>query len=229
MKALATSAIVLRRVNYGEADRIITFLSSEFGKIRLIVKGARRQKSKLAGGIELFSVSELHYINGRGDIGTLTSSRLQRYYSSIVKDLDRTDLAYHMLKRIDRIVEDETGSEYFEILDQSLAALDCTNNGLDLVRSSFEMRVLRMSGSLPDFRLDKNGDKVDENKAFRFDAQSLLFEPHDKGNYGKNHIKLLNLLAYNSPNEIIKITKVNHYCSELQDVIRSLITSQYNF
>lgn len=50
---LHTRAIVLRRTNYGETDRILNLLTPE-GKKSVLAKGVRREKSKLAGGIELF-------------------------------------------------------------------------------------------------------------------------------------------------------------------------------
>jgi len=83
---IVTTAIVLSRLNYGEADRIITVITPDNGKLRLMAKGVRRVKSKLAGGIELFIVSSLTFIKGKGDIGTLVSSRLQTHFSSIVTD-----------------------------------------------------------------------------------------------------------------------------------------------
>ena len=56
MKSKKVLAIVLRRTDFGEADRIVNLLTSE-GKISAIARGARRQKSKLAGGIEIFAVT----------------------------------------------------------------------------------------------------------------------------------------------------------------------------
>ena len=71
-----TIAIVLKRIDYGEADRIVTVLTPDAGKLSLMAKGARRVKSKLAGGIELLSTSEINYIAGKGSLDTLVSSRL---------------------------------------------------------------------------------------------------------------------------------------------------------
>src|SRR4051812_43718179 len=102
MKQILTSGIVLKRTNYGEADRIITFLTPDHGKIRLIAKGVRRVKSKLAGGIELFSVSHLTYIEGKREIGTLISTRLEKHYGDIVKDIDRVQLGYELIKLLDK-------------------------------------------------------------------------------------------------------------------------------
>ena len=66
MDRINTQAIVLRRTDFGEADRIINFLTPDRGKISGLARGVRKQKSKLAGGIELFSVSDITYLVGRG-------------------------------------------------------------------------------------------------------------------------------------------------------------------
>ena len=72
---LRTEAIVLRRTDYGEADRILQLLTPE-GKKSVVAKGVRREKSKLAGGIELFSVSEVVIHEGKGELGILTGAKL---------------------------------------------------------------------------------------------------------------------------------------------------------
>ncbi|HRQ86596.1 MAG TPA: recombination protein O N-terminal domain-containing protein, partial [Candidatus Saccharibacteria bacterium] len=50
MKTERTRAIILRRTNYGEADRILQLLTPE-GRKSAIARGVRKEKSKLAGGI----------------------------------------------------------------------------------------------------------------------------------------------------------------------------------
>src|SRR3954471_22046155 len=101
-----TPAIILRRTDYGEADRIITFLTPDYGKVKGIAKGVRKSKSKLAGGIELFSVSDISFIKGRREIDTIVSTRLIKHYGNIVKNLDRTNLAYDLIKRLNKATED---------------------------------------------------------------------------------------------------------------------------
>ena len=75
MSAERTQAIVLRRTNFGEADRILTLLTP-LGQRGAMARGVRREKSKLAGGIELFGVSDVVLQQGKGDLATLTSARL---------------------------------------------------------------------------------------------------------------------------------------------------------
>ena len=60
---IRTKAIVLRRTNYGEADRILNFLTEQ-GVIAAIAKGVRKEKSKLAGAVELFTVSDITHHKG---------------------------------------------------------------------------------------------------------------------------------------------------------------------
>jgi hypothetical protein len=105
MNQLTTQGIILGRTDYGEADRILTMLTPDHGKLRLMAKGVRRVRSKLAGGIELFSVSDVTYIKGRGDIGTLISTRLVRYYKYIVSDINRTMLGYDLIKLLNKVTE----------------------------------------------------------------------------------------------------------------------------
>src|SRR4051812_30345333 len=105
MRQIVTKGIVLSRTDFGEADRILTVLTPNEGKISLMAKGVRKIKSKLAGGIELFSISSITFIPGRGEVGTLISSRLDIHFSNIVRDINRTMLGYDMLKLINRVTE----------------------------------------------------------------------------------------------------------------------------
>src|SRR5256885_8858328 len=102
-----TQAIILNRTDYGEADRIISFLTPDHGKLKAIAKGVRKSKSKLAGGIELFSVSEVSFIIGRSEINTIISTRLVKHYGNIVKDLDRTGAAYEFIKSLNKATEEQ--------------------------------------------------------------------------------------------------------------------------
>ncbi|HPG37338.1 MAG TPA: DNA repair protein RecO, partial [Candidatus Saccharibacteria bacterium] len=138
MKQQVTDAIVLRRVNYGEADRIVTLLTPSDGKLALVARGVRRPKSKLAGGIELLSISSVTYAGGRsGGLGTLVSARLEQHFGNIVKDLARVQLGYELLQTTDKITEDQPEPEYFTLLATGLAALNMPEVPVDLIKVWF--------------------------------------------------------------------------------------------
>lgn len=226
MKTLASKGIILRRTEYGEADRIITFLTPDQGKVRVMAKGVRKAKSKLAGGIELFSVSEIHFIKGRGDIDTLVSSRLIKHYGEIVKDFNRTETAYKMLKVIDKSVEDTAGEDYFVVLNEGLAALDSHRISPVVADSSFVMRMLQLFGHVPDFAIDSRGRSLDPEDQYEFDFEMVGFVPTPNGPFNKNHLKVLKLLAYNSPQSVSAVQGIVGFCEELQPLLKGL-SGQY--
>ena len=110
---IKTLAYVLRRTNYAEADRILNLITPE-GKMSAIAKGARKEKSKLAGGIEMFSLVELNIHFGRTELGVVTSSKMVKFYSDILASLERVELATMILKRISLAAEVAESPEYFK-------------------------------------------------------------------------------------------------------------------
>src|SRR5919198_573684 len=65
LRLYTTEAIILRRVDFGEADRILTIMTPEMGKLRVIAKGARKITSRKAGHVELFTRVRLLLARGR--------------------------------------------------------------------------------------------------------------------------------------------------------------------
>lgn len=193
MKQFVTKGIVLTRTNFGEADRIITFLTPDHGKIRLMARGVRRVNSKLAGGIELFSVAELSFIRGRGDISTLTSARLCRHYAHITTDIVRTMTGYDLIKKLNKVTEDEPESDYFELLTQGFEALDDTDISNDLIKLWFSMQLLRLGGHAPNLRTDTQGNRLKADDTYRFDYDTMSFTPTHSGPFNSNQIKFLRL------------------------------------
>lgn len=193
MKQIVTQGIVLARTEFQEADRILTVLTPTHGKMRFIAKGVRRPKSKLAGGIELFSVNELTFIEGRSDIKTLVSARMARHYGTIITDLQRTMLGYELLKRVSRLTEDTAGEEYYSVLDGALAGLNEPLLHAALVELWFMTRMLKISGRLPDIAQDADGNMLASDQQYNFDFEVMSFKPHDPGRYTANHIKLLRI------------------------------------
>jgi DNA repair protein RecO len=199
VKQLQTQGIVLSRTDYGEANRIVTLLTPEQGKLRLMARGVRKPKSKLAGGIELFSISDITYLQGRGEIGTLVSSRLLTHYGTIVKDITRVQLGYDLIKMLNRATEDQPEPEYFELLQQALQALDNLGIATDLIRLWFEARLLHQAGYSPNLHTDTNNDKLQAGETYNFDFDAMAFVPHDDGHFNAAHIKTLRLLFSHHP------------------------------
>lgn len=195
MKQLTTQGIVLARTDFQEADRIVTMITPDHGKLRLIAKGVRRSKSKLAGGLELFSISDVTYIKGRSEIVTLVSARLDQHFGNIVKDIDRTMLGYDFLKRMNKITEDQPEPAYFDITKQVLAGLDDKQIEAQLVELWFSMQLLKVGGHMPNLRTSTDSELLITNKMYEFDFDTMSFRVRPEGLFGSNHIKLLRLVS----------------------------------
>lgn len=223
MKQLVTRGIVLARTNYGEADRIVTLLTPDQGKLRLMARGVRKSKSKLAGGIELFSVSDITFIKGRGDVGTLISARLEKHYGSIVQDLDRTMLGYELIKQLNRATEDEPESEYFDLLNQTYAALEDKAVSLLLVQAWFSAQLLRLSGYNPNLQTDSAGNTLEAGKNYNLSIDDMSFAGANNGIFSTNHIKLMRLLfSGNSPAAISNIEGCEQLLKNITPAVQAM-------
>ena len=222
MRQFRTRAIILSRTDYGEADRIIGFLTPDHGKVRAIAKGVRKSKSKLAGGIELFSVSDISFIPGRKQVSTVVSTRLIKYYGKIVGDLNRTNTGYALIKRLDKATEDSPEAEYFYLLENALEALDNTEVDLALIELWFSMQLLRLAGHTPNLRTDTADQKLQAGSKYRFDMDRMRFAPSDRGEFETNHIKFLRLGF--SPNTAHALSRVKN-AGQLQPVVQPVVQS----
>jgi DNA repair protein RecO (recombination protein O) len=223
MKQINTKGIILSRTNFGEADRIITILTPDNGKVRLIAKGVRKIKSKLAGGIELFAVSHITYIKGRGEIGTLISTRLIHYYKFISSDLERTLAGYDFIKQLNRATEEMSEAEYFNVLETSFAALDNQNISLNLIQNWFTIQLLRLSGQMPHTDKDSTGQNFIKDTNYTFSFNSMSFTPRKTGPFNIGHIKILHLtLNNNSPRALQRITGIEDLSKDITPLIQTM-------
>jgi DNA repair protein RecO (recombination protein O) len=187
--------IILARTDFGERDRILTVLLREGGKARLVAKGVRAAKSKLAGGIELLSESNIGYIKGRGEMYTLTSSRLISHFGDIVQDYDKTQLAYEILRTINKIVDDGHGQDYYPLLLASLGYLDKDSHNCDSVAIWFDLKLLDLMGHGINLRTDKENKPLAEAGKYSFDYDRNCFYPDVSGVFGKQSVKLLRVVG----------------------------------
>lgn len=194
MKTLRTRAIVLRRTNYGEADRIIALITPD-GRRSVMARGVRKEKSKLAGGIELFSICDVVIGEGKGELGILVSSKLIKFYSHIIEDYDRLQFGYFVIKQIARVSESVDEPDWFDALSEIMMGLDGLSIPLDLTRTWFYMRYAALLGHSLNTELDVDGVKLSPESNYRYDVSEQGLREASGGEIGAEHIKLLRLIA----------------------------------
>ena len=203
---IKTLAYVLKRTNYLEADRILSLITPS-GKMSAIAKGARRAKSKLAGGVEMFSLTELIIHQGNGKMGLVTSARMIKFYDKIMTDFNKMEVAAQILKKINTVAESSDAPEYFDMVDECLCALNDGEN-VDLVQSWFLLNVLRVSGEEVNVYRDAMGEKLSADKKYEFDVFENAFLPRKSGRYGADEIKMIRLMLTAKLNMVAKVKGV---------------------
>jgi DNA repair protein RecO (recombination protein O) len=221
---IVTRGIVLSRRDYQEADRILHVLTPDNGRVSLIAKGVRRPKSKMAGGIELFTINELTYLPGKSDIKTLISSRMSVNYGNIVKDIQRTMTGYDLIKQLNRYVEDEAGQEYFDLLAAVLEGLNDADVPLPYVETWFALRLLQIAGHSLNLNTDTEGSPLSAVESYLFDFDSNGFQIQAGGLYNVNHLKLLRLIqSLRSPVLLKQVQDAEEYIAVLQPLGKNLL------
>ncbi|MGH7234245.1 MAG: DNA repair protein RecO, partial [Candidatus Saccharimonadales bacterium] len=181
-------------------------------------------KSKLAGGIELFSISDISYIRGKSDLGTLISARLEQHYPKILTDIERVQFGYDLLKTINQSTEDEPESAYFELVEDTFKGLNDLDVPLSVNRLWFMCRLLSISGHMPNLATDNNGLVLAENDRFGFDTSKMSFVAQPgSGSYSPDQIKFLRLaFALPSPKPLARVIEADSLSQKLIGLINLL-------
>jgi DNA repair protein RecO (recombination protein O) len=143
-----TEAIVLKRSDFGEADRLLTLYTPRLGKTRAIAKGVRKPTSRKSGHVELFTHSQLLIAKGR-NLDIVTQAETVHAFRALREDLLRTTYAYYAAELVDLFVEE--GIENHPLFDLLLAMLGWLGDAsdLDLTTRFFELRLLSLLGYRP--------------------------------------------------------------------------------
>jgi DNA repair protein RecO (recombination protein O) len=129
MPTYLTEGVILRRVDYGEADRILTVLTRDHGKIGVIARGVRKAGSRLAAHTDLFAHSRMQLARGRGDLDVLTQSETVGLAAPFA-DARRAACAAVCAELTDRVLEsNHPDPETFDLVVDALR--DCTDAARD--------------------------------------------------------------------------------------------------
>lgn len=217
-KDVRTQAIILRRTNYGESDRILNLITP-VGKFAVLARSVRKEKSRLAGAVELFTVSDVVVHEGRGKLATLTGAKMLRFYGKILADLASVELASNFMKRIERAAEQTDNPEFFEILDQALSGL---NSGISpaIVSAWFDFNFLRATGEEINLLYDVNGEKLVADQQYIWDDIEQALRPDPQGRIGANEIKLARLILSTKLKIVANIDQIEEILPKISHFAR---------
>lgn len=149
-RSFRTPAIILKRFDLGEADRLLTLLTPRHGKIEVIAKGARKLTSTKTGHVELFTRADMLVHKGR-DIGIAVQAEMVAPYLHLRDDLTLGAYAGYAAELADRFTlsGDEDTARLFTLLDETFSRL-CSDSDPRLALRYYEMHLLDVSGFSPE-------------------------------------------------------------------------------
>ena len=151
-RSFRTSAIILKRRDFGEADRMLTVITPRHGKLDVLAKGARKINSHKTGHVELFTRAEMLIHTGR-DFGLVVQSEMTGPHVAF-ENLTRGAYAAYTAELLDRFSEsgEEDMSMQFTLMDESLTRIADDSDPRLAVRY-FEIRLLDLVGFRPELNV----------------------------------------------------------------------------
>jgi DNA repair protein RecO (recombination protein O) len=148
-RAEQAAALVLRAVDYGEADRVVTLLTRELGCVSAMAKAARKSKRRFAGALEGFALIHVELSTGRGALSRLESARVTRVFPKLLTNLAALDAAGALL-RLAREILPERAPEP-AVFDSLIEALDWLDRGTPPLglKLCCQARMLGLTGFAP--------------------------------------------------------------------------------
>lgn len=231
MTIIKTKGIVIKRVNLGEADKIITLLTKDRGKIRAIAKGVRKPKAKLAGFLDLFHYNEYLIAEGR-NLDIITNASTVENWYGINQNLSQVALAYYMAETIDKLIEET--QEIGDIFDLIYFCFDtlCLNKiNLDVLRSFFEINIVSALGYKPELdRCIECNQVIQKDAWFSFALGGVLDSSHKNSGLLVLPLSLLDLKTLKEIyiNNVHDLKSIN-WVSEISPQLSKISTGFLNY
>jgi DNA repair protein RecO (recombination protein O) len=146
---LNVQGIVLRSMDYGEGNKIISLFTPDVGKIGVMARGAKKVKSRYAAVTQLFTYGNFVLFKQKGQMGTLNQADIIEAHHALRENLHMSAYSAYLAEMTDRMLGDEEGSAYlFEQLRAGLSAIE-DNKDMQIVVHLFEMKMFELAGYLP--------------------------------------------------------------------------------
>lgn len=177
MSISKTEGIVLKYTNLGEADKILTILTRNNGKIKAIAKGCRKSKSSLLSSSEIFVFSEFVLYKGTNFYHISQAVTRETFYN-IRKDLLRLSYATYFAELAETVSDEEIPSErLFMLLAKTLYYLSRGEIPMGILHLAYQLKLMDISGYRPNLMRCVGCRKVsDEYKRFSVNLGGVVCE-----------------------------------------------------
>lgn len=159
MNSYKTEGIVIKRRNFGEADKILTIFTKRYGKLQVKAPGIRKITSRRSPHVELLNYSAISLYYGKS-LPILMEAKTIEPFSDIKSDLKKISSAYHVCELVDNLCPDNQENwEVFTLLKETLSSIIYSSR-LEEVIKDFELKILVLLGFLKPIGVSANFNTV---------------------------------------------------------------------
>ena len=180
MGTIKTSGIIISESNLGDYDKMLTMLTPGLGKISCVAKGARRPRSALLAGTQLFCFGEYMMYKGTNTYNINSCSTIEVFYNVRI-DLDKLNYVAEITRLIqDTTTENQNSYNILQLLLNTIYVISETDKNLDLVMSIFKLRLISILGFKPHIEKCTNCGEKENIKYFSLRDNGLKCEVSGK-------------------------------------------------
>ncbi len=180
-RSYRTPAIILKRFDLGEADRLLTLITPQYGKLEAVAKGARKLTSHKTGHVELFTRADMLLNRGR-DLDVVNQCEMTAPFLALRENLVRGAYANYCAELLDRFTtsgEDDGAGRLFKLIDETLDRL-CNDDDPRLVVRYYEIHLLDIVGYRPELtRCVIGGETIEPQDQYFSYAEGGVVCPKD--------------------------------------------------
>jgi len=228
-RSFRLEAVILRHVNFGEADRLLWLFSLENGKMRAIAKGVRKPRSRKAGHLEPFTRVSLQMARGR-DLPIITQADTVDAYLPVREGLLITTYASYVVELLDRFTYEEGENRaLYHLLVDTLSRLSLSGN-MDLKVRFYELRLLDLVGFRPQlYRCTGCEAEIQPQDQYFSASQGGALCPNCGIKYvgsspiSMNALKYLRFFQRSNYSEVTRAKLTSSINKEIEDIIQQYL------
>ena len=216
-----TQVIVLKSIDYQESSKIITVLSEEHGRIAILVRGAKKPKSKFSGCIEPgYILDVVYYYKPNRSVQTLTEATVHTTFLGVLPSLERSALVYSTIEIAAQLIhEGEKNEALYELITNILIWL---HNQEDIKLSVLIYIQIRAATTVG-LNIDTDIQRVvnDQDYFFNVETGSLSFSSEDTMSF-KLSVQQATFVWNVITSKNTRVLELDLKSSELKQLIRHL-------
>ncbi|MEK8129672.1 DNA repair protein RecO [Paenibacillus filicis] len=143
--------IIIRSMDHGEGNKIVTIFTREYGKMSVVARGAKKVKSRFGSAVQLFTLGDFSFFkSGQSGLGSMSLAEIVEAFHPLREDLHLAAYASYLAELTDKMFGDQEGHPYlYEQLKGSFQALQ-QGKDIQIIVHMYEMKMLMQAGYMPE-------------------------------------------------------------------------------